>query len=332
MDFFSLPRLTESAVRQGIRSRHATDCHNTAELFAFLTIFEERAYYLADGYSSMFAWCMGELHYSEDMTCRRLDAARTARQFPQIFVALVEGRLHLTAVLLLADKLTAENADELIVAATHQSKSQILSMLANRYPQPDAPTRIVPMPTPAAALELAYPNESDELQRVSPALARVTLAEPVVPGTPAMPAPRITPTAPDRYRFQCALSQDTYELLKRAQDLLGHRVASSDMDQVLRRGLELLVAKLEKQKFAATDRPRAAKPRQSQNPRSISADVRRAVRARDAGRCTYVSDSGHHCDSRRVETLWNDGPAVVGSCHLREERPTSWREPHSIAG
>src|SRR6185436_474743 len=227
MDFFSLPRLTETAVRQGIRDRHATDCRNTAELLAFINVFEERSYYVADGYSSMYAWCITELHYSEDVICRRLDAARTARRFPQIFVALAEGRLHLTAVLMLADKLTLENVDELIAAATHQSKTQIAVMLAHRFPQPDAVTRIARMPAPAA-LDLVNPNKSDETERVSPAPARVTLAEtqPV-----SLPAPRITPTSPERYKFQFALTQDTYELFKRAQDLLGARVPTRDVDQ-----------------------------------------------------------------------------------------------------
>ena len=320
MDFFSLPRLTETAVRQGIRDRHATDCRNTAELLAFINVFEERSYYVADGYSSMYAWCMTELHYSEDVICRRLDAARTARRFPQIFVALAEGRLHLTAVLMLADKLTPENVDELITAATHQSKTQIAVMLAHRFPQPDAVTRIVRMPAPTTMLGLENPNTSDETERVSPAPARVTLAE----TQPApLPPPRITPTSPERYRFQFALTQDTYDLFKRAQDLLGARVPARDVDQVFRRALELLVAKLEQKKFAATDKPRpAAKRATSQNPRHIPADVRRIVRTRDDGRCTFVSDHGHRCDSRRVEfahivPVARGGKATAANLRLR---------------
>lgn len=322
MDFFSLPRLTESAVRHGIRDRHATDCRNTAELLAFLTVFEERRYHLADGYPTMFAWCLGELHYSEDTAGRRLAVARTARQFPAVFQAIADGRIHLSAVLLLADRLTAENVNELIAAATHQSKSQIAVMLASRFPQPDAPTRIVRMSAPAPIFATENTNETDKIERVSPAPVRVTLAEPTRLSPPPAPAPRITPTAPDRYRFQCALSQDTFELLKRAQDLLGPRVAPGDMDQVLRRGLELLVAKLEKQKFAATDKPRAASTVRSENPRHIPADVRRAVRARDGGRCTYLSDSGHRCECRRVEfdhivPVAKGGKSTIANLRLR---------------
>jgi 5-methylcytosine-specific restriction endonuclease McrA len=324
MDFFSLPRLTESAVRQGLRDRHATDCRNTAELLAFLAVFEERGYYLADGYSSMWAWCMGELHYSEDTAGRRLDVARVARQFPAIFVAIADGRLHLSAVLMLADKLTPQNVDELIAAATHQSKSQIAVMLAHRYPKPDAPTRIVPMPVPAASLTFENANEMSGNEKVSPAPVRVTLAEQPVPvpvPTP-LPPPRITPTSPERYKFQFTLTQNTYELLQQAQDLLGHQVATRDVDEVFRRALELLVAKLEKQKFAATDRPRPARQNKSQNPRHIPAEVRRAVRQRDGGQCTYTSPSGHRCECRRVEfdhivPIARGGKSVASNLRLR---------------
>jgi len=320
MDFFSLPRLTETAVRQGIRDCHATDCRNTAELLAFLTVFEERAYYLADGYSSMWSWCMRELHYSEDTAGRRLDVARTARQFPAIFVAIADGRLHLSAVLLLADKLTRENVDELIAAATHQSKSKIAVMLAHRFPKPDAPTRIVPILVPAATLAFQHPNETSAIEKVSPAPVRVTLAE--ISAQLPPPPPRITPTSPERYRLQFTLTQSTYDLLQRAQDLLGPQVPTKDVDQMFRRALELLVARLEKQKFAATDKPRAAKARPSRNPRHIPAGVRRAVRARDDGRCTFVSDSGHRCDCRRVEfdhivPIAKSGPSTLDNLRLR---------------
>ncbi len=69
--------------------------------------------------------CVGELDLSEEAASKRIQAARVARRFPALFDALAEGRLHLSGVVLLAPCLTLENAEELLAAATHQSKSEI---------------------------------------------------------------------------------------------------------------------------------------------------------------------------------------------------------------
>ena len=57
------------------------------------------------------------------------------------------------------------------------------------------------------------------------------------------------------------------------------------------------VAKLRKQKFAATDTPRPGCAR-SEDSRHIPAEVKRAVWQRDGGQCTYTSDTGHRCEER----------------------------------
>ena len=326
MDFFSLPRLTESAVRHGLIAKTAEDCRTQAELLAFLGEFEARKLYVPDGYSTMFAYCLGVLHFSEDTAGRRLDVARTARAFPAIFVAVAEGRLHQSAVLMLADRLTAENADELIAAATHRSKSQIALMLAERFPQPDVPTRIVALPPrPAACV-------------VSPAPVRVTLESPATcaePGHEAHPSPapvrvmatvqvevppqrmKTTPLSPGRHKLEGTVDDGFVDLLGRAQDL-----QPGSAVEVLRRGLEVLVSQLEKRKFAATDKPRPDRTRPSKNPRYIPPSVKRAVRKRDGGQCTYLSAKGHRCESRRVEfdhiqEVARGGQSTVANIRLR---------------
>ena len=83
----------------------------------------------------MFAHCLHELCLSEDSAYKRIQAARTAREFPVIFDALAEGRLHLSAVCLLAPYLKPENADALLNAAAHKTKSEIEELLAERFPR-----------------------------------------------------------------------------------------------------------------------------------------------------------------------------------------------------
>ena len=103
--------------------------------------------------------------------------------------------------------------------------------------------------------------------------------------------PRAEPLAPGRYKLQFTVGEETYRKLRRAQDLLRHSVRSGDPAEVFDRALTLLLANLERTKFAATPRPRASSTR-GKGTRHVPADVRRAVWARDGGRCRFEGPAG----------------------------------------
>jgi hypothetical protein len=44
----------------------------------------------------MYAYCTGELNYTEDAAYKRIYAARAGRRFPLILQAVADGRLHLS--------------------------------------------------------------------------------------------------------------------------------------------------------------------------------------------------------------------------------------------
>ena len=81
---------------------------------------------------------------------------------------------------------------------------------------------------------------------------------------------------------------------------------------MLDRALELLVRDLEKRQFATTDRPRTRRGRPSKNPRHIPAEVKRAVRERDGGRCTFIGDTGHRCEARECLEFDHEVPVARG--------------------
>jgi len=136
-----------------------------------------------------------------------------------------------------------------------------------------------------------------------------------------IPYVRVTPTAPGRFALLTPLRQETHDLLRYVQDLLGHQVAPGDVDAVLFQALSELARKLEQRKFAATDQPcpgRHAKP----DSRHIPAEVRRAVWKRDGGQCTFTSDDGHRCEERKdvqfdhIDPYAKGGEATVGGVRL----------------
>ncbi|MGE5177582.1 MAG: HNH endonuclease [Bacteroidota bacterium] len=142
MQSYTLTHLSDAVLVRDLNALVNRHRESTAQLLAHLAEVDSRRLYVPAGYSSMFGYCVGELRFSEDAAYKRIQAARAARRFPALFQAVAEGRLHLTAVGLLAPHLSSENADELIEVATHRRKFEIEQWLARRFPAALAPARI----------------------------------------------------------------------------------------------------------------------------------------------------------------------------------------------
>jgi hypothetical protein len=132
----------------------------------------------------------------------------------------------------------------------------------------------------------------------------------------------VTPLAPERFVWQLTVSQETQDLLRQVQDLLGHDVRPGDLEAVLNFALRAAKQKLERRKFAATEQPHAGSRRSNPDARYIPAEVRRAVWQRDGGQCTFTSDTGHRCQERtdlqfdHVDPYARGGRATVGGMRL----------------
>jgi 5-methylcytosine-specific restriction endonuclease McrA len=94
------------------------------------------------------------------------------------------------------------------------------------------------------------------------------------------------------------------------------------MGQVLEMAVQVLVEKLERQKLAATDRPRTSRGVGSGS-RAIPAAVKRAVWKRDDGQCAFVAESGRRCtltgflEFHHVVPFARGGQAVLENIALR---------------
>jgi len=305
---YSLSHLSDSVLLRELAALVAQDRATTAALLAHIAEVDARKLYLPAAHPSMFSYCIHELRLSEDAAYKRIRAARTARQFPAIFAAVADGRLHLGAVVMLTPYLTAENVDELLRAAAHQSKAEVEQLLAQRFPRPDVQAQIQALST-------------------SPTLDAAQLAPgPVEPHTPVglealTPRPKLTPVAPERYALQLTIGQSTYDKLQYAQALLGHQLAPGDLAAVVDRALDALLRQLERRKFAATSQPRPR--RATAGKRHIPAEVRRAVWERDGGQCTFISETGRRCPARsrlefdHSEPVGRGGQATVANVSLR---------------
>ena len=129
---------------------------------------------------------------------------------------------------------------------------------------------------------------------------------------------KVVPIAPGLYEIRVVIRQTTLDGLNRSRDLMSHANPGGDMDVVLDRLARSGNARFEKRKFAATEHPRATRPATTDT-RSIPAEVRRAVYARDGGQCSFIDARGRRCESRHqleydhVVPLARGGTSTVGN-------------------
>ena len=276
----------------------------TARMIVHLMEVEERRLDLRAACTSMFDFCQRKLGMSEGAAFRRINAARLVKRFPSLLARIERGELHLSTLVLLRPHLAEENVEELSAAVAGKTQRQVEELLARRAPKADVPSAIVEIHPPSSARAPTLFASADEG---------------AVAALPAAPRSRVAPLAEARYSVQLTAGADLKAKLERACDLMRHRNPSGDLAPVLETALDLLLAKLEKQRLGRVKTPR---PRSSPSPRSgtsgtsrtraVRAAVRREVFERDDEQCTFLSESGERCPSRGPLELDHVEPRALG--------------------
>lgn len=323
-------RLSDAELTAQVKLLAGAEREATVALVAHLAELDRRRLYLAAGYSSLFTYCTRVLHLSEHAAYRRIEAARLARRLPVILERLARGEVTLTTIGLLAPHLAPGNYAELLDRARHKSRREVEALVASLRPQPSVPDQIRKLPA------RTQPTPPDPPSQPPPHL-------PLAPPSSDLPPPPsrthiVAPLAPERYRIQLTVDADTIQKLKGAQALLRHQIPDGDLAKILDRALTALLRDLAKQKFAATDRPRPSqgstagpRPAPRHGSRHIPAEVRRAVWARDGGRCGYVGEGGR-CDEHsflefhHVVPHASGGAATIDNIQLRCRAHNSYEE------
>src|SRR6266496_1902977 len=134
---------------------------------------------------------------------------------------------------------------------------------------------------------------------------------------------KLTPLSADRFALQVTVSKHAHEQLCYAKELLGHALPSGDLATVIESALDLLVEKLESQKFAKCARTRPRRGTTRSKTRYVPAHVRRTVWKRDGGQCTFVSEHGKRCEARsclefdHIEAVARGGETSTSGMRLR---------------
>jgi hypothetical protein len=293
----------------------------TVELIAHLAELAARRLYCSEGPGSLFRYCTEILRFSEAAACNRIKTARAARKFPVILDLLADGSVNPTTIRLLAPHLTPDNHHVILAEAKGMTRRQVDKLVARLSPQPDVPPSIRKLPgasaTPAASASVAtndVPEKATTPSATREGTTSVSAGSPTraVVATEATRRPTIAPLAPERYRVQFTIGQETEEQLRRLQDLLRAEIPDGDPGAIFVRSLPLLLREVERRKFAATSKPRPGRSTKAGS-RHVPAEVERTVWQRDGGRCAFVGSNGRRCgESTFLEFHHANEPYALG--------------------
>src|SRR5882757_4969445 len=201
-----LARLTDQELLSGLQALVGQGRVLLARLLAYLGEVEERRLDLQSACSSLFDFCIRRLGLSDDEACRRVAASRLARRFPLALSMIERGEIHLTALLLLRERLTDDNHEDLLRAAAGKTKAQVQELLAARFPRPDVPSLIQTLPEPTAP----RPEATASAPRTA----------------------RVEPLSPERYKVQFTASAELKAKIEHATALMRHANPSGDLSVI----------------------------------------------------------------------------------------------------
>lgn len=269
----------------------------TATMIACLAEVDRRRLYLAQACSSLQAFCVQRLGYSENEAQKRIQVARLYCRLPRVLSELENGSIHLTGLFLLSAHLTESNADALLADARGRTRREIEAVIARWFPRSDVLPSITPLPPVVTDISTGMPGNAATVATTCPPSALT-------------PQSCVEPLSATSYRIEFTASAALRDKLEQARNLLGHTIPSGDVAQLVERALDALLHVELKRRLGA-GKVRRHRPIK-EGSRHVPVEVARAVWERDGSQCTFVDAGGRRCAERRFLTLEHREPFARG--------------------
>jgi len=145
-----MKNLSNSALIAQLRELVARERMLVSEVLHHLLEVEERKLFLEQGYSSLFAFCTGELGFSEPEAQLRIQSMRLLRVVPEVAEKIECGELSMSVAAKIQsaarrEDLAPKEVEDLVCDLSGSSKREAEKELAKRYPEPPKPERARPV-------------------------------------------------------------------------------------------------------------------------------------------------------------------------------------------
>jgi 5-methylcytosine-specific restriction endonuclease McrA len=263
-----------------------------ADFLVALSEFDRAGAYRRLGFANLFDNLLRELKMSRGAAHYRKVAARLVARFPEVVEPLRDGRLCLTSIVPLAMVMTERNRAEVLPRFFHCSKQEAKEVAVGIMPAAVVPKRTVVTEIPVPVNSAASPVHPGELSATPPGPVRDPARTVVEPLTSTMS------------RLHLTVSRQFVGKLRKAMAGQSHVQPGATDEQVLEAALDLLLAQQERRKA------------------SVPARVKREVRQRDGGKCTWPLADGGTCGSTvrteidHVVPRGRGGPSTTANCRV----------------
>ena len=274
--------------------RRLNAAERTLSVYALAQLGEidRRKLYKDAGFHSMFAYCVGELGYSEPIACRRLQAADAARILPEALSLIRDGRLTIYSLALVSKHLTGRNSSEVLKRIEGKSVRDVERIVAELAPRSDTRDLIRSLPS-STRVAAPLPAQPSVVLPAAETSADTPLGKPTAFPISWRPQ-KIMPLSAERAMFSFTGSEELRRVFERCRDLMWHKFPDGRYEDVfLELGKHYL--KLKDPELLPDSRPKA--PRVVET-RFIPRWIKSKVYRRDGGRCVYVSPEGRRCEAR----------------------------------
>jgi hypothetical protein len=297
-------RLSDQELIACLPLTRASERKATTEMIACLAEVDRRRLYLAEACSSLQAFCVQRLGYSENEAQKRIQVARLYQRLPQVLTELENGSVHLTGLFLLSAHLTVDNVSALLAETRGRTRREIEAAIARWFPRSDVLPSITPLPPAVTDISLGHSRECrGELGRYRADAA-------------ASPKSHLEPISATSYRVEFTASAALHDKIEQARNLLAHAVPSGDLAQLFERVLEALLREETKRRLGA------GKPRRrrtlKEGSRHVPVEVARTVWERGGSQCTL---STHKGDAARSGASSRSSTANLEALRRRGEKP-----------
>ena len=291
-----LTHLSDAALLQGLGTLCMQSRQMLVGVLRHLVEIERRGLFARVSCSSMFVFCTTRLGMSEGEADRRIVAARLSVRFPWLLERIEKGEVHLSGLRILVQCQDDEDFEALVLEACGKSKLEMRMIVARRRPRPDVPCTFVPVPAVTAPSTMG--PSSLPFGGVAPAGEEPARA-------------KMDPLSEGRLAMTLTISAKLRGKLDRATALMSHRNPSRKTENVLDAALDLLLAKLEKERLGKASLSRSSAAGATTKG-TISRAMRRAVFERDGERCTWVDAEGRRCACTEMLEIDHVHPAALG--------------------
>ncbi len=207
LESLSITELSQGAEKLLLRERRYT-----AALIAHLAEISRRKGHLELGFKNLFEYCRIHLGLGKGSVWSRTQVANVSRRFPQVLEYLVEGKVSLSSLGVLAAHLSEENVERLLAQAEGKTKEEVKEIVAAIRPKPVAEPTIRRKPVRSW-------DESPERRSDS--------AEPAQPERPSSrgesespkPAGSVEVARPEVYNFRFSAGKSLREKLERLAEV-----------------------------------------------------------------------------------------------------------------